>query len=54
MPIAKAMDGDTVLALEMNGEPLPPDNSCPVRLIVTGWNGAYSVEWVKNIQVLNR
>ena len=54
MPIAKAMDEDTILALEMNGEPLPPDHGYPVRLIVPGWIGAYSVKWVKEIQVSAR
>ena len=54
MPIAKAMDEDTILALEMNGKPLPPDHGHPVRLIVPGWIGAYSVKWVKEIQVSTR
>lgn len=51
MPVSKAMDADTILALEMNGKPLPPDHGYPVRVIVPGWVGAYSVKWVREIEV---
>ena len=51
VPVSKAMDPDTILALEMNGEPLPPDHGFPVRMIVPGWIGAYSVKWVREIEV---
>ena len=54
MPVAKAMDEDTILATEMNGEPLPPDHGFPVRVIVPGWIGAYSVKWVREIEVSTR
>lgn len=46
MPAEKAMDGDTILALTMNGNPLPADHGAPVRAIVPGWIGTYSVKWV--------
>lgn len=51
MPLAKALDPDTILALEMNGQPLPPDHGYPVRVIVPGWVGAYSIKWVSEIEV---
>ncbi len=51
MPLSKAMDPDTILALEMNGQPLPPDHGHPVRVIVPGWIGAYSVKWVREIEI---
>ena len=38
------MEEDTILALEMNGELLPPDHGFPVRVIVPGWIGAYSIK----------
>ncbi len=40
VPIEKAMDprGDCLLALEMNGEPLPRDHGYPVRVLVPGEN----------------
>src|SRR5688572_22989200 len=37
VPIAKAMHPDTLLAYEMNGEPLPPVHGFPLRVIVPGW-----------------
>ena len=51
LPVEKAMDPDTLLALEMNGETLPPDHGFPVRVITPGWVGTYSIKWVGSIQV---
>lgn len=50
LPVAKAFK-DAILAYEMNGEPLPPDNGYPVRLVVPGWIGVANVKWVGQIQV---
>ncbi|WP_076866081.1 sulfite oxidase [Bradyrhizobium mercantei] len=54
MPIGKALDPDTLLALRMNGEQLPPDHGFPVRVIVPGWIGTYSIKWVDKIEVSSR
>jgi len=54
LPIAKALDQDTLLAYEMNGQPLPVANGFPLRIIVPGWEGAYSVKWLTHIQVSDR
>jgi DMSO/TMAO reductase YedYZ molybdopterin-dependent catalytic subunit len=51
MPIARALDPTTLLALSMNGEPLPPDNGFPVRAIVPGWVGSSSVKWLGRVRV---
>ncbi len=50
LPVSKAFE-DVILAYEMNGEPLPPDNGAPVRLVVPGWVGISSIKWVGDIQV---
>jgi DMSO/TMAO reductase YedYZ molybdopterin-dependent catalytic subunit len=50
IPVAKALD-DVILAYEMNGAPLPPDNGYPVRVIVPRWAGIASVKWVGAIEV---
>jgi len=42
--MSKAMHEATIVALEMNGEPLPDLHGHPARLIVPGWDGA---SWVK-------
>ncbi len=51
MSVAKAMDPATLLALTMNGRPLPPDHGFPVRGLVPGWAGSNSVKWVGEIHV---
>jgi DMSO/TMAO reductase YedYZ molybdopterin-dependent catalytic subunit len=46
LPVWKAMEETTLIAYEMNGEPLPHWNGFPARLIVPGWTGTY---WMKHI-----
>jgi len=52
IPIHVAASSDTLLALMMNGEPLPALHGGPVRLLVPGWYGMASVKWVAKITVL--
>ncbi len=52
LPLDKALHEDTLLALEMNGEPLPPAHGAPVRLVVPTWYGMASVKWVAQIEAL--
>jgi len=43
--------GDVILALEMNGEPIPRDHGFPVRAIVPGVVGVRNVKWVGKVQL---
>ena len=54
LPLAKALDPDTLLAYEMNGQPLPHEHGFPARLIVPGWYGMASVKWLTTLQVLDQ
>jgi DMSO/TMAO reductase YedYZ molybdopterin-dependent catalytic subunit len=54
VPIKKALDPDTILAYEMNGEALPILHGFPLRAVVPGWEGAYSVKWLTDIQVIEK
>jgi DMSO/TMAO reductase YedYZ molybdopterin-dependent catalytic subunit len=54
VPMDKAMDADTLLAYEMNGEPLPIEHGFPLRAIVPGWEGAYSIKWLTRVQASPR
>ena len=54
LPLAKAIAEDTIVAIAMNGEPLPPDHGFPARLIVSGWLGAASIKWLGRIEVSER
>lgn len=51
IPLGKASHPATLLALEMNGQPLPRLHGGPVRLIVPGWDGASWVKWVSRIEL---
>lgn len=52
VPMAKAMHPDTIVAYAMNGEPIPLVHGAPLRAIIPGWEGAYSVKWVNALNVL--
>src|SRR5579864_5748107 len=51
--VKKALDPDTLLAYEMNGQPLPQEHGFPLRLIVPGWAGDSWVKWVQHFEVLD-
>jgi sulfite oxidase len=51
LPIAKAMHSDTLVAHTMNDGPIPLLNGSPLRLIVPGWEGAYSLKWLNRLTV---
>jgi DMSO/TMAO reductase YedYZ molybdopterin-dependent catalytic subunit len=53
VPLEKALEPDTLLAWEMNGEPLTPSHGYPVRAIVPDWYGMASVKWITRIEVLS-
>ena len=48
---AQAADRDTLLALELNGEPLSIDHGFPVRLIGPGRPGVLQTKWVTEVKV---
>src|SRR6185312_8773986 len=52
-PTAVAIDGrDAMLAVAMNGEPLPIDHGFPVRMIVPGLYGYVSAcKWITEIEL---
>jgi DMSO/TMAO reductase YedYZ molybdopterin-dependent catalytic subunit len=54
LPREVAMDPATLLALEMNGEPIPPRFGGPIRLVVPGWYGMASVKWVARIEAVEQ
>jgi len=53
IPREKAMSS-TLLAYEMNGEPLPLAHGFPIRALALGWTGANCVKWLRRITVLDR
>lgn len=52
LPLEVAIHPDTLLAWEMDGEPLTPDHGFPLRLVVPRWYGVASVKWLKAIRAV--
>jgi DMSO/TMAO reductase YedYZ molybdopterin-dependent catalytic subunit len=52
LAIEHALDGEVMLAWQMNGADLPFLNGYPLRLVVPGYYGTYWVKHVSSIQVL--
>lgn len=53
LPLEKAMDSGTLVALQMNNEPISTEHGGPVRLVVPGWYGVASVKWLERIEALS-
>jgi DMSO/TMAO reductase YedYZ molybdopterin-dependent catalytic subunit len=51
-PLAAVYDRDTILAIGMNGEPLPYRHGFPARLVVPGYYGFVSAaKWVERVEL---
>ena len=53
VPIAKALQDETLLAFEMNGEPIPLAHGYPLRLVCGGWPASASGKWLTAISIRN-
>lgn len=51
--IERALDPNTLVVYEMNGEPLPRKHGFPARVIVPGLFGEKNVKWVTGIEVID-
>ncbi len=51
VPLSKAMDDSTLLAWEMNGEPLPPHHGFPLRVVAPGYPASASGKWLRRLWV---
>ena len=52
LPLARALQPDTLVALRMNGELLLAAHGAPARLVVPGWYGMASVKWLAGVEVV--
>jgi DMSO/TMAO reductase YedYZ molybdopterin-dependent catalytic subunit len=52
--VKKALDPNTLLAYEMNGETLPVKHGFPLRVIAPGWASDSWVKWLTSITVLDK
>jgi len=53
VPIAKALEDESMIAWGMNGEPLPSHHGYPLRMVCGGWPGSTSGKWVRQIDIRN-
>lgn len=52
IPLAKAMMDDSMLAYNMNGQPLPSNHGYPLRAVIPGLYGMMSAKWVKKVSLV--
>ncbi len=51
--LEKALEPGTLLAYDMNGEPLITSHGFPLRALVPGIYGMKNVKWLKRIEVVD-
>ncbi len=54
VPVAKALEKESMLVWAMNGEPLLELHGFPVRMLCAGWPASVSGKWVTKILVRDR
>ncbi len=54
VPIAKALERESLIAWKMNDEDLPLQNGYPLRLVCAGWPASVSGKWLKKLVVRNQ
>jgi len=54
IPLKRALGGDVLVAHKMNGVPLPMGHGFPARIIVPGIYGMKNVQWVTEIEAVDR
>ncbi len=54
VPIAKALQEETLIAYEMNDKPIPLAHGFPLRLVAGGWPASASGKWIDRISVRNK
>jgi DMSO/TMAO reductase YedYZ molybdopterin-dependent catalytic subunit len=54
LPLDTALDPDTLLVYEMNGEVLPREHGYPARLLVPGRYGLKDAKWVVGLRLMTR
>ena len=54
VPVAKALENETLIAWAMNGADIPHMNGYPLRLVCAGWPGSVCGKWLTKIVVRNQ
>ncbi|MEP1095107.1 MAG: sulfite oxidase [Cyclobacteriaceae bacterium] len=54
VPMEKALQDETLLAFQMNGEDIPLAHGFPLRLIAGGWPASASGKWINRISIRDK
>ncbi len=54
VPIAKALEKESLIVWAMNGEPLPLLHGYPLRMVCSGWPASVSGKWTNKILIRDR
>ena len=54
VPLAKALEKESLLAFELNGGAIAAQHGAPLRMVCGGWPGSVSGKWVTEILVRDR
>ena len=53
-PMAKALQDETLLAFQMNGDDIPMAHGYPLRLVAGGWPASVSGKWIQRISIRDK
>ena len=51
VPVAKAMEKESLIVWAMNGEPLRPVHGYPLRMLCAGWPASVSGKWLRRLLI---
>ncbi|MDN5201031.1 sulfite oxidase [Fulvivirgaceae bacterium BMA10] len=54
VPMNKALQDETLLAFQMNGDDIPLVHGYPLRLVAGGWPASASGKWLKSLSIRNK
>ncbi len=54
VPVHKALEAESLIAFELNGEPIPELHGAPLRMVCGGWPGSVSGKWLRRLLVRNQ
>ncbi len=54
VPMHKALEDESMIVWEMNGEPLPKLHGFPARMLCAGWPASVSGKWLTRVSVRDR
>lgn len=54
VPMHKALEEESLVAWEMNGEPIPAHHGYPLRLVCGGWPASVSGKWLTQLLIRDR